>query len=96
MPVTIRAAELADLDQALDVGLRPGRELMTQRQLSYPITASMSCDFSFFTTSPDAGIEHRSPAALSHWLAPAIAQAHVDVPAVGPGREDGDWPGCRR
>jgi hypothetical protein len=35
-------AELAELHQALDVGRRPGRELMTQRYVSYPITASMS------------------------------------------------------
>jgi hypothetical protein len=37
-------AEFADLHQALDIGRRPGRELMTERYVNYPITVSMSCD----------------------------------------------------
>lgn len=107
MPVTIWAAtrdgrqqqtqaKLADLHQALDIGRRPSRELMTQHHLSYPITASMSCDSSFLTTSPDAASSIRIPAVLSRRLASAFAQAHEDVLAVGPDGEHGDRPGCRR
>lgn len=66
---------------------------MTQRQLSYPITASMSCDARI---PPEAASSIGSPAVLSRWLAPAIVQAHEDAPTIGPDGEDGDRPGGRR
>jgi hypothetical protein len=68
---------------------------MAQRHFSYPVIASVPCGSGFFTTSPER-IEHWNPAVLARWLAPAIAQAYEDVPAVDPGREDGDGLGCRR